>query len=256
MLFSSITRTLITLNVAVFALIYYISPALISSNINVDDYMNNIVKTWGLLPAYFLKGAIWQPITSMFIHGSGMHLLFNMIALWSLGEAIEKTIGARRYVYLYFFSGLCGAAMVIFFQSDPGIPTIGASGAVMGLLGALAIFYPNSYLLLFFIPMKARTAAFVFGIGSVVYALMDNGGGISHLSHIGGLAGGIIFSRFFLNLSIFNSKLHHPKVDPKFSRGVNINDPENKSKDYEVHEMKKVVYFDSESGQYYVRYEK
>ena len=147
-----------------------------------------------LVPALFKSGSYWQPLTSMFMHGDLLHLAMNMLALWSIGTPIENDIGSKRFTVLYFISGFCGAALVIL-QGD-SIPTVGASGAVVGLLGALAIFYPNSTLLLLFIPMKARTAALVFGVVSLLAAVFHWFAGLSHLGHLGGLIGGLVYSKF------------------------------------------------------------
>lgn len=165
--------------------------------------------TWGLVPADFWLGAVYQPLTSMFLHGGWLHLLVNMIALWSLGTAIEMTVGPSRFGLLYIFSGLTGALFVVVFQSNLGSPTVGASGAIMGLLAAIAIFYPRSEMLILFFPMKARTAAIVIGLISVLLALYDRSSGISHLGHLGGLIGGILYTKFVLQLDFLRNDLHH-----------------------------------------------
>lgn len=155
--------------------------------------LQKIFISLGLVPALFWKGAVWQPVSSMFLHGGLLHILMNMIALWSIGSLLEHNLGSKRFIKLYLVSGLAGALFVVVFQAGSVIPTIGASGAITGLLGALAVLYPRTSLLFFFIPVKARTAAIILGAVSVILALTDPGSQISHLGHLGGLIGGLLF---------------------------------------------------------------
>lgn len=162
-----------------------------------------VFQTFGLVPAAFHP---WQPITSMFLHGGLAHIGFNMLALWSIGAPIERDLGTARFAKLYFLSGLGGAGLVLLLPllsaiginaGDPTIATIGASGAIAGLLGALAVFYPRATMLLFFvIPVKARTLAIGFGVVSLYFMFGEGSGGISHSGHLGGLIAGLIYSKF------------------------------------------------------------
>ncbi len=175
-------------------------------------YIQEIYLTFGLTPIDFWNGAVWQPFTTLFLHGFygfSLHLIVNMFALWSLGRAIEMTIGSIPFFWLYFVSGLFGSLFVVIFQPNLSIPTIGASGAIMGLLSALAFFYPNSLLFVFFIPMKARTAAILFGLGSLVLSFFDKSSNISHLGHLGGMVGGFLYTIFALNLKIGKNQLRN-----------------------------------------------
>ncbi|MCS7205359.1 MAG: rhomboid family intramembrane serine protease [Leptospiraceae bacterium] len=207
-----ITKTLIFLNITIhlFILIYGVY-------IKSDPlWLQEFYFQFGLVPVEFWNGSFWQPFTAMFLHGYqglSLHLLVNMIALWSLGSAIEVTIGSIPFTWLYFISGLFGSLFVVLFQSDLTIPTIGASGAVMGLLAALAIFYPKSTLFVFFFPMKARTAALIFGLGSLVLAFIDSSSNISHIGHFGGFIGGFLYTKLALQLKIGDNQLYTYK-DP------------------------------------------
>lgn len=179
-----VTRLLLITNFAVYALTLYAG--------------GDLLYRFGLVPADF---AFYQPITSMFLHGGLTHILFNMVALWSIGAPIERDIGPWRYAQLYFISGLGGAAMVMLLPiGDPGIPTVGASGAILGLLGALAVFYPNATMLLFFvIPVKARTLALGFGLLSLVLAFASSDSSISHAGHLGGLIAGLAYAKLIFS---------------------------------------------------------
>lgn len=205
-----VTRFLVFLNIAIhISIVFY--ALFIKTDILI---LQNIYYQYGLVPASFWDGAIWQPFTSLFLHGFdglSLHLFVNMLALWTLGSAIEQTIGSVAFTWLYFISGLFGSLAVIIFQPDLSLPTIGASGAIMGLLSALAIFYPNSILLVFFFPMKARTAALIFGIGSFVLAFVDQSSNISHFGHFGGFLGGFLYTKLALRLRVGRNTLSYYK---------------------------------------------
>lgn len=195
-----VTRTLVGINVAIHLVLVFLTGNFFA--FKQGDAAEGIFYIFGLVPSDFWNGAVWQPFTSMFLHGHFIHILFNMVALWSLGAPIEHKVGSARYSVLYLVSGLMGALFVVAFQPDLMVPTIGASGAVVGLLGALAVFFPRAQLLLFFFPVKARTAAIIFGVGSLMLALFTgDGAGLSHFGHLGGLVGGVLFTWFALSPS-------------------------------------------------------
>ncbi len=179
-------------NVAIHIVLVILSGSLLA--FQQGSLADRVFHSYGLVPVDFWSGAVWQPFTSMFLHGNIIHIVFNMLALWSLGAPIEHKVGSSKFSVLYFVSGLMGALFVIVFQRDLSHPTIGASGAVVGLLGALAVFFPRAQLLLFFFPVKARTAAIIFGVGSLLLALTGQAAGLSHLGHLGGLIGGVLFT--------------------------------------------------------------
>ncbi|MBW7857386.1 MAG: rhomboid family intramembrane serine protease [Leptonema sp. (in: Bacteria)] len=195
-----VTIFLVVVNTGIFILMW------IFSNFDPSG-VTSFFHTMALVPVQFWDGAIWQPFTSMFIHGPIWHIGFNMIALWSLGTPIEKTVGSLRYSLLYLFSGLCSALFIVVFQSDLAIETVGASGAILGLLGALGVFFPNSMMMVFFFPMRARTAVFLIGLASLIFAFFDNWSMISHWGHLGGLVGGLVYSKFALKLALFKNTL-------------------------------------------------
>lgn len=206
-----VTHILVMINIIIHSFIIFYSTFIKQDFL----YIQEIYLTYGLVPVDFWNGAIWQPFTTLFLHGFygfSLHLIVNMLALWSLGRAIEITIGSIPFAWLYFVSGLFGSLFVVVFQPNLSVPTIGASGAIMGLLAALAFFYPNSLLFVFFIPMKARTAAILFGLGSLILSFFDNSSNISHLGHLGGLIGGFLYTIFALNLKIGKNELRNTKL--------------------------------------------
>ena len=150
-----------------------------------------------LTPALVYPGLeLWQPFTYMWLHAPGevSHILFNMLFLWMFGGSLEQSWGARGFVKFYLICGV-GAGLVVLASGllfYPEIPTVGASGAIYGLVAAWVITDPNRAVWLFgLFPIKAKWFA-LFPIG---YALLDflvGGSGVSHAAHLGGLAVGAL----------------------------------------------------------------
>lgn len=202
-----VTKGIVAVCVAVYLYTWYIIPWT-----QGPGALEEFLATFGLLPSAFKAGAVWQPITALFLHDgrflAPVHILVNMIGIWSLGKVLEGTIGSARFAWLSFFSGATGSLFVILFQPGLEHETIGASGVLCGLLGALAFFYPKSPMLVFFIPMKARTAAIILFVVSILALTFGWMQVISHAGHLGGLVGGVLYSRFALGLKFINNDLH------------------------------------------------
>ena len=133
----------------------------------------------------------WQLITYGFLHGSLTHLFFNMLALYMFGLQLERCWGSQRFA-LYYFVCLAGAGLVqlmIASSSNEIYPTLGASGAVFGLLLAYGVTWPNNRIMLLFppIPMKAKWFVVVFGTIELFMGITDRMPGIAHFAHVGGM---------------------------------------------------------------------
>ncbi len=153
-------------------------------------------RPFGLVPVQVLSGYFWQPVTYLFLHGGIMHILFNMLALWMFGADLERDWGTRRFLNYYFLCGIGAALCVIvasIFFGGAGYRTIGASGAIYGILLAFGVLYPDRIVLFSFLfPMKAKY--FVMIIGAIVFLnSLQGGGGVSHVAHLGGMLFGFIF---------------------------------------------------------------
>ena len=205
-----VTIAIVLVNCIVFAAIHiFISDAEIPRFL--DEFGFNPTLFW-------LEQKVWQPLTSMFIHVWLVHFAFNMLAVWSVGTPLELTLGSGRFSFLYFVSGFTGSIFLMIFQPSLNVGAHGASGAVFGLLGALAIFYPNSRLLVFFIPMRAITAAAVLAVLSVLFYLLEQLTFIAHMAHLGGLVGGFLYAKFALGLEIGRSALSPTPGESLFDR--------------------------------------
>ncbi len=134
----------------------------------------------------------WQVVTYSFLHGSGLHLFFNMWVLWMMGNALESAMGTRSFV-LYYFLCVVGAAATHLLLV-PAASAVGASGGIYGLLVAFAIFYPDSVLYLFFVfPMKTVHAVWLLGLFALAFAMGSGGDRIAHFAHLGGMATGFLY---------------------------------------------------------------
>lgn len=132
----------------------------------------------------------WTVFTYMFVHGSLLHLFFNMIGLFFFGPRLEFRLGSTNFVALYFVSGLFGAILSLW---NFYTPIIGASGAVFGILFAFARYWPHERILIWgVLPVEARTLVLVLATISLLLGLRG-GGGIAHFAHLGGFLGGYVF---------------------------------------------------------------
>jgi membrane associated rhomboid family serine protease len=153
---------------------------------------------FNLMPYAVLHGAIWQLVTYMFLHGGIGHILFNMLALWMFGAAVEQTWGTRRFLQYYFICGVGAGVCVVVANllfGNVHQPTIGASGAIYGVLLAFAMLFPEAEILIMFLfPVKAKYAVMIFGAIALMLSL-QGGGTVSNFAHLGGLLVGYIYFR-------------------------------------------------------------
>jgi len=157
----------------------------------------------GLVPALVVeRWWVWQPVTYMFMHGGLFHLLFNMLALWMFGVDLERQWGTRFFARFYFVAGV-GAALTTlvlswlpfgFAEALYVSVTVGASGAIYGLLVAFAMMYPRRpiYLYLLF-PIPARIFVLIIGGISFLSSISETSGGVAHATHLGGLLAGYVY---------------------------------------------------------------
>ena len=145
--------------------------------------------------------APWQLVTYAFLHGSLLHIGFNMLALYMFGSAVERVFGERRYLVYYFVCVVSAAATQLLVASmmNAVYPTIGASGGVFGLLLAYAIYFPNNRVMLLFppIPLPARVFVLLYAALELYLGVTGTQEGVAHFAHLGGMAGGYAMFRFW-----------------------------------------------------------
>lgn len=161
-----------------------------------------LFRVFALTPAAVLHHfAIWQLVTYMFLHdpfGFG-HILFNMLALWMFGRDLESTWGTRRFLNYYFICGIGAAICDVVVSGIAGnyqTSTIGASGAIYGLLLAFGLLYPDRTVLFSFLfPIKAKYFVMIMGAIAFMSSVGSSGSGISHVAHLGGMLFGYFYLR-------------------------------------------------------------
>jgi membrane associated rhomboid family serine protease len=143
----------------------------------------------------------WQLVTYAFLHGSMLHLFFNMFALYMFGGAIEQVFGSRRYLayYLVCVVSAALAQLLVAWMTGGFYPTVGASGGVFGLLLAYGLYFPNNRVMLLFppIPMPARVFVLVYAALELVMGVSGAQSGVAHFAHLGGMVGGFLMLRFW-----------------------------------------------------------
>jgi membrane associated rhomboid family serine protease len=177
-----VTRALILANVAVFLL----------QQIAGDS----LLELFALWPVGDQSFQPWQLVTYAFLHGSVLHIFFNMFALYMFGTPLEEFWGNRRFLFYYLFCVISAAAteLVVEQMSGVGEPVVGASGGVFGLLLAFAWYYPRQRLVLLPVPIPIPAWLFVtlYGAAELVFGVTGAQAGVAHFAHLGGMLGGAV----------------------------------------------------------------
>lgn len=166
----------------------------------LDPLLKKVDLSWylGIVPPLVFKGWIWQVVTYLFLHSTFnvFHIVMNMLYLYLLGGDLERHWGGRRFLRYYLICGI-GAGVVVAVAgklTGVNIPTIGASGAIYGLLLAYGIvFAERTVLFMLIFPMKARTLSWIL-FGVAFFSTWDpRGSGVSHVAHLGGMVVGYLY---------------------------------------------------------------
>ncbi len=202
------------LNLLIINALCFMATSMLPTSLSESIYTN-----FGLYYPESAHFRPWQLVTYMFLHGNFAHLFGNMFGLWMFGRTLEHDLGTRRFLIYYFVTGI-GAALLQFGVSwieishlkdaaiqmgiDPyqshavmsridGL-TIGASGAVMGILLAFGMMYPNAMIILLFppIPMKAKYFVIIYGVLELFLGISHLNPGIAHFAHVGGMLWGFM----------------------------------------------------------------
>jgi len=171
-----------------------------------------LTSAFGMTPqAVVERVQIWRLGTYLFLHGDLGHILFNMLGVWMFGVDLERRWGTVAFTKYYFVAGV-GAGfsqLVVSLLPFQGaglayyIPTIGASGAVYGLILAWALLFPHRQILfMLFIPMPARVFAFIYGAIAFFSALGASGNGVAHVAHLGGMLFGWLYLKGPTNMRL------------------------------------------------------
>lgn len=198
-----------------------VTPAvkwLLISNIAVflvTSFWPEPVRVLGLRPAdVWAKLEIWQVATYMFLHASVMHVGFNMLALWMFGVELERLWGTRFFARYYAITGV-GAGICVMIVGVFSAPmaqslTIGASGAIFGLLMAYGLYFPHRQVLLFLLfPVSSRVFVAIIGAVNLYSAMTATNAGVAYFAHLGGLLVGYLYLKS-------NTPRFHPIAEIKY----------------------------------------
>ncbi len=184
MTWTEVVKFLILTNVTIFAA---------QMILGMDQFF---IEHFSLIPKEFFQGHVWTLVSYMFLHGSFSHILFNMLALWMFGSMLERVWGSKEFLKYYLITGLGGGLCYALFNMDSYVPTVGASGAIYGLLLAYAVLFPDNIIYIWFvIPVKAKYFAIIFGVIEFL-ASFNVGSGVAHLAHLGGMVMGYAYLKW------------------------------------------------------------
>ncbi|MFB6285113.1 MAG: rhomboid family intramembrane serine protease [Candidatus Bipolaricaulia bacterium] len=199
---ASVTQYLIVANVLVYALQLLNQPPVSGGGLFSALSLRAtswVEETFALItPPWLPEFQVWQLLTYMFLHGSLFHILINMFVLWQFGNILERVWGSQRFLKYYFFTGT-GAGLVTvlwpFIMGGGVAINLGASGAIMGVLFAFAMLFPNQQLMLLFPPIPIRAKYMVIVIAGISILAQFSGAfpSIGHVTHLGGLALGLLY---------------------------------------------------------------
>src|SRR6185295_8538835 len=173
------------------------------------DALNEFLTIYGVVPAYFSAPTL---ITSMFLHGGWSHVIGNMWYLWIFGDNVEDRVGHGRFIVFYLLCGFAAALGQVAVDPNSTLPTIGASGAIAGVMGGYFVLYPNSRVLtliplIFLMPIIELPAIVLLGFwflmqlfsaGTIAMTTSSHGGGVAFAAHVMGFvtgAGGVFVFR-------------------------------------------------------------
>jgi membrane associated rhomboid family serine protease len=189
-----VTRTLIGVNVAVFAAELLFGDVLVLKLALWPIQSTALGGVAGFQP--------WQLLTYSFLHGGVLHLFFNMFALYMFGGELERLLGPKRFLNLYLASVISAALAQLAVSSLASIepyPTIGASGGVFGLLLAFGLCFPNRIVVLLFppIPMPAWLFVTLYGAVELYLGVTGTEEGVAHFAHLGGMLGAWLLIQYW-----------------------------------------------------------
>jgi membrane associated rhomboid family serine protease len=211
-----VTWSLIAINVVVFFHVFFHEISLSPGELEHFFYRFGLVPARYSHPDWaqwlgFRADDYWPFLTSMFLHGGWAHIIGNMWTLWIFGDNVEDRLGRTRFLAFYVITGLAAGLTHWFTNVDSTIPTVGASGAIAGVLGAYFVLFPHSRIIVLFpvlfLPLFFELPAGVYLLfwflsqvfsGTFAGLTSEDVGGVAWWAHVGGFAAGLLLHRVFL----------------------------------------------------------
>ena len=193
--FTGMVRSIILVTSAVF-LVTYLPVQLMPSAFGFRGVPLG-TEYFGLIPVEVTHHLlVWQLATYLFLHGGWSHIIFNCLALWMFGYELERVWGSRRFLFYFFLTGVGAGLFNVLLDPSGGIPVIGNSGAVYGILLAYGVLFPDRPIFLYFvIPVKAKWFVLIMGLVEFWMSLTQPGSGVAHIAHLGGMLFGYLYLR-------------------------------------------------------------
>lgn len=156
-----------------------------------------LTREFGLIPRFVESGEIWRLFTYQFLHGGALHLFLNMFALWMFGSELAPRWGSRFFLRYYFLCAIGGGILFTLVRLGTSTASVGASGAIYGILMAYAMWFPNRQVYLYFVlPIRVRYLIVFLIILEMMQAIQSTNTGIAHAAHLGGMGFGYAYLRW------------------------------------------------------------
>ncbi len=153
------------------------------------------IANFGLVPYQVThQGYVWQLVTYIFLHGGLFHILFNMLGLWMFGTDLERLWGKKAFTKFFFLCGVGGGLFKCLWRSSTPQNTIGASGAILGLLVAYAFIFPERIIILYIFPIKVKWFAIGFAVITVLSSI-NGAGSTDYRVHLGGMLCAVLYMK-------------------------------------------------------------
>ena len=166
-------------------------------NIDLHHYLTENLSLHAYGVIYQFK--LWQLVTYMFLHGDFWHIFFNMFIFWMFGTELEREWGSKEFLKYYFICGIgAGLVNILLTSKDPSyVGTVGASGAIYGIMVAYALYYPDRQVFIYFLfPVKVKYFVGFMALISFLSTMNTQSDGIAHAAHLGGIAVGFVYLKF------------------------------------------------------------
>ncbi|MCP5006783.1 MAG: rhomboid family intramembrane serine protease [Planctomycetes bacterium] len=167
---------------------------------------------------------LWQFVSYMFLHSihDPWHLIINMLVLWMFGSEVERVMGTKKFLIMYFTAGIFAGIMCCIFT--PSNPILGASGAIFAIEIAFAMFFPNVTVIFYVFPLKAKYLVMIFAGITIFNCLTPSGGNVAHFAHLGGLVYGFLFIRYEPKFSLLIMSWQKQQIESAHKKADNLRD--------------------------------
>jgi membrane associated rhomboid family serine protease len=239
--FPPVIKGLILSNVIVWLLFDFVLQPLKWAGVPIFEVLAAYMALWPIGTHFYP----WQLFTYMFMHAGFMHIFFNMLMLWMFGVELENVWGSRKFLVYYLLCGVGGGLtnLLVGMLTDQGGPTVGASGAIFGVLLAFGMLFPNRLIFLYFlIPIPAKYMVILLAGFELLNGVTGTSDGVAHFAHLGGALAGFLYMVVDLNLLPFKELFRgmHRQETGSFVDSSRVRRPNTTIRDAQ--------FFDIESG--------